>query len=196
MEEKELPKRKRLRLSGFDYSNSGIYFITVCTKDRKKILSKIVTPRTQSVVGTGVPDCPESGVPDCPEKGVPDCPKPELTIYGMVVEKYLNQMNEFYEHISVLNYVIMPNHIHVLLYVKDNGQSRTPVPTGIVRANSAYSKFVSTLKRFCNKEIGENIWQSRSHDHIIRNSDDYDKHLRYILENPKNWYYDELYSEE
>ena len=43
---------------------------------------------------------------------------------------------------------------------------------------------------------GVNIWQYRSNDHIIRNRQDYDEHLRYIYENPMRWYYDELYAEE
>jgi len=112
--------------------------------------------------------------------------------------------------LSVEKYVIMPNHIHLLLWVKENnttdngqsgtpvtdGQSGTPVPTNIERANSACSQFVSTFKRFCNKEYGENIWQARFHDHIIRNRDDYEEHVKYIYENPLRWYYDELYTEE
>ncbi len=44
----------------------------------------------------------------------------------------------------------------------------TGVPT-----NSHIAKFISTYKRFCNKEIGENIWQYRSYDHVIRDEDDY-----------------------
>ncbi|MBE6542844.1 MAG: hypothetical protein E7675_00445 [Ruminococcaceae bacterium] len=62
--------------------------------------------------------------------------------------------------------------------------------------NSIPSRFVSTFKRFCNKEYGVNLWQYRSNDHIIRNRQDYDEHLRYIYENPIRWYYDELYAEE
>ena len=87
---------------------------------------------------------------------------------------------------SVEKYVIMPNHIHLLLWVKenknktDNGQSRTPVPTNVERANNVCSQFVSTFKRFCNKEYGENIWQARFNDHIIRNRDDYEEHVKYI----------------
>ena len=57
-------------------------------------------------------------------------------------------------------------------------------------------QFVSTLKRFCNKEYGENIWQARFYDHIIRNRRDYEEHVKYILENPIRWEYDELYSKE
>ena len=130
----ELKKRKTPRYQSFDYNSSGVYFITICTQNRRCILSRIV--------GTGVPDCPQI----------------ELTKYGQVADKYIKQLNDFYNHLSVEKYVIMPNHIHLLLWVKENkyaienGQSRTPVPTNIERANSACSQFVSTFKRFCNKE--------------------------------------------
>ena len=58
------------------------------------------------------------------------------------------------------------------------------------------SRFVSTFKRFCNKEYGENIWQRHFNDHIIRNREDYEEHKKYIYENPMRWCYDELYTEE
>ncbi len=197
--EKELPQRKSTRLKNFDYSSAGAYFVTICTRDRRCILSRIV--------GTGVLDCP----------------KIELTKYGEIADKYINQLNDFYDYLLVESYVIMPNHIHILLFVRgnettfadgqsrtpvptdllgfsprcsgDGGASRTPVPTNVERANSVFSKFISTFKRFCNKEYGENIWQARSNDHIIRNREDYEEHIRYIYENPMNWYCDELYSE-
>ncbi len=179
--DKEFKKRKTPRLQGFDYNRIGAYFITICTQNRRCILSRIV--------GTGVPDCPQI----------------ELTKYGEIAEKYIRQIGSFYEHISIESYVIMPNHIHILLFIKENenclvneenGQSRTPVPTNIERANSTISKFISTFKRFCNKEYGKNIWQTRANDHIIRNREDYQEHLRYIDENPLRWYYDELFAEE
>ena len=221
MSSEEWKKRKTPRLQCFDYSSVGVYFLTLCTQNRKCILSR--------VVGTGVPDCPEgpqnivvgTGVPDCPGEprdivvgtGVPDCPRIQLTQYGKIAEKYIKQIDAFYEHLSVESYVIMPNHVHLLLFVKDNGQSRTPVPTeaegmvdcgqsrtpvptNITRANSTVSQFVSTFKRFCNKEYGRNIWQSRYYDHIIRDRKDYEEHMRYIYENPMRWYYDELYAED
>ncbi|MBE6601621.1 MAG: hypothetical protein E7637_03840 [Ruminococcaceae bacterium] len=124
--------------------------------------------------------------------GVPDGPFIELTSYGKIAEKYLNQLNDFYNEISIDDYVIMPNHLHILLSITstENGPSRTPVPTA---QNSAVSRFISTFKRFCNKEFGENIWQYRSHDHIIRNLRDYETHIKYISENPLYWTQDVLY---
>ena len=223
----ELKKRKTPRCQGFDYNSVGAYFITICTHDRRCVLSHIVGTGVPddscryndepNVVGTGVLDCPRP----CPrptrdqstiaETGVLDCPRPhpqtnnvhlELTTYGEIADKYIRQLNDFYDHLSIEDYVIMPNHIHLLLCVKENmcggmsekGQSGTPVPTNIERANSACSRFVSTFKRFCNKEYGGNIWQARFNDHIIRNCDDYDRHMNYIRENPIRWYCDELYT--
>ena len=106
----ELKKRKTPRYQSFDYNSVGVYFITICTQNRRCILSHIV--------GTGVLDCPQ----------------PKLTRYGEIADKYIKQLNDFYEHLSVEEYVIMPNHIHFLLWVKenktDNGQARTPVSDG------------------------------------------------------------------
>ena len=168
--EKDLPQRKPTRLTGFDYNTNGAYFITICTQDRRKLLSR--------VVGDDV-----LGVP----KNV------ELLPHGKIADKYINQLNDFYESVKVEGYVIMPNHIHIMLFVSENGTPRTSSPT---KQTSAASQFVSTFKRFCNKEYAKNIWQRGFYDHIIRNHEDYDEHVKYIYENPTRWYYDELYTEE
>ena len=168
--EKELPKRKPTRLKGFDYSSCGAYFITICTKDRQKILSEIV--------GGDVLDAPKNI---------------DLLPYGKIVERYINRLNDSYEFINVEAYVVMPNHIHIMLFVSQSGASRTSPPT---KQHSAVAQFVSTLKRFSNKECGGNIWQRGFYDHIIRNREDYESIVKYIYENPMRWYYDELYTEE
>ena len=168
--EKDLPKRKSTRLTNFDYSSVGAYFVTICTENRRQILSYLV--------GGDVLDAPHDV---------------ELLPHGKIAEKYLNQFNNFYNHIKIDRYVIMPNHIHLILFVMNGGASRTSPPT---KQHSVVSQFVSTFKRFCNKEYGENIWQRNFNDHIIRNREDYEEHLRYIHENPMRWYYDELYAEE
>ena len=165
----ELPKRKCTRLKGYDYNTPGVYFITICTIERKAILSKIR-------VGTGVLDGPKN----------------ELSAYGKTADAYIRQMSAHYACLTVDKYVIMPNHIHLLLrvYERDgNGPSRTPVPT-----NSIIAKFISTLKRFCNKDYGENIWQARSHDHIVRSETDYRIIWEYIDNNVAKWKEDCFYT--
>ena len=195
MNMEELKKRKTPKHQGFDYNSVGTYFITICTQNRRCVLSRIVE--------TGVPDCLlEQPIGNPVGTGVLDCPQTELTKYGQIADKYIHQLNDFYDHLSVEGYVIMPNHIHLLLWVKEiknpteDGQAGTPVPTNIKKSNTTCSQFVSSFKRFCNKEYGKNIWQARFHDHIIRNREDYEEHLRYIYENPMRWHFDELYTEE
>ncbi len=164
----EFYNRKNTRLKNYDYGKTGVYFVTICTQDRKRVLS--------SIVGTDVPDGP---------KGI----HVDLLPYGKTADRIINQMNDFYENINVKSYVIMPDHVHIILYIKgsrEKGPSRTSVPT---IQKSTLSRFVSTFKRFCNKEYGYNIWQARSRDHVIRNREDYEEHLKYIRNNPLRWYY-------
>ena len=190
--EKQLPKRKNTRLTDFDYNTEGVYFITVCTQDRRNILSRVITPQNRKNVGVGVPDDPQKNNHVYLNATI------ELFSKGIIADKYIKQLNEFYEDISVENYVIMPNHVHLLLWVKpednENGTSRTPSPTNT--QNSKVSRFISTFKRFCNKEYGENIWQRGFYDHVIRNQEDYEKHIDYICNNPVCWEFDKLYSGE
>ena len=167
--ENQLPQRKQLRLQHFDYSSTGAYFITVCTKNRQQCLSRIV--------GGDVLDAPQIA----------------LSKYGKIADNYINQLNEFYDYLKVDQYVIMPNHIHIILFILGNGASRTSPPT---KQHASVSRFISTFKRFCNKEIGVNIWQPSFYDHIIRDREDYEEHVYYIYENPMRWKFDELYTEE
>ena len=159
--------RKTMRLTGYDYNTPGVYFLTICTKDRQCLLAHIK------------------------EGDVVNGPVHTLKPYGQTVKSYIEKMDALYDYLKVENYVIMPNHIHILLSIKE-GPSRTPVPT---LQNSYISRFVSSLKRFCNKECGGNIWQSRSYDHIIRNQTDFDVHMEYIQSNPFAWKKDEFYIE-
>ncbi len=167
----DLPKRKPNRFRNYDYGKTGAFFITICTLNRAEILCNIV--------GTGVLDRP----------------KIELSQYGVIADEQIKKMNNFYNHISVDKYVVMPNHIHLLITLNfTNGRSRTPVPTIINNANSDISKFVGTFKRFTNKEYGENIWQGSFYDHIIRNENDYREIWDYIENNPLKWTEDRFYN--
>ncbi len=161
----KLPQRKSNRIPEFDYSQNGAYFITICTQNRRKILSCIS-------VGTPVPGCLQE-------------PAIQLLKYGLIADKYITQMTSFYDHLTVDKYVIMPDHIHLLLTIQEtNGHPGTGVPTP---RTSMIARFVGTLKRFCNKEYGGNIWQSRYYDHVIRNQKDYEEIWQYIENNPRKW---------
>ena len=163
----EFPKRKQNRLKDYDYDSAGAYFITVCTQDRKCLLSHIV--------GGGAFDAPEN----------------QLTSMGKIVEKYIQSGNHI-DRVTVEKYVIMPNHVHLLLIVDMvDGTSRAPSPT-----NAVIPHFMSTFKRFCHRDIGQKIFQRSYHDHVVRDRQDYLKIWEYIENNPKQWELDCFYVKE
>ena len=160
----ELPKRKPNRLKDYDYSQNGGYFVTICTRNKEKLLCNIVGG------------------------GAFDAPQVVLTETGKIVEKYILSTNKI-DLVTVEKYVVMPNHIHLLIFI-DNayGTSKAPSPT-----NAILPHLVSTLKRFCNRDIGENIFQRSFHDHVIRDENDYRKIWEYIDTNPAKWEEDCFY---
>jgi len=163
--EKEIPKRKRNRLENYDYSSCGAYFITVCTLERQNYFWENV-----------------GAIIDRPQDV-------ELSIYGKIVDQAIKNIPSAYPALSLESYVIMPNHIHLLLRVCADEYGRPLVaPT--------MSRVVKQLKGVVSKQAGISIWQKSFHDHIIRKREDYEEHLLYIYENPMRWRYDELYAEE
>ena len=127
----------------------------------------------------------------CVGGGVLDAPVVELTKYGHIVDEQIKTMNEIYKNINVQHYVIMPNHIHLIIEIDNaDGTSGRPSPT---RSNSLISQYISTLKRFTNKNCGADLWQRSYYDHIIRNEADYMEKAEYILTNPDRWAEDEYY---
>ena len=163
--DKQYPQRKNMSHPNFNYSYPGACFITICTKEKKCILSDIVKNEGDVY------------------------PKVILTDFGKTAEKYINQLSDFYEAICVKQYVIMPNHIHMLLQINRTTEMNNIESHHIPAKSSKISLFISTFKRFCNKEFGENIWQARSFDHVIRNEYDYAECAKYINNNPRKWYY-------
>ena len=158
MMSEENPKRKPNRLIGFDYSQPGAYFVTICAKEKRNLFSEIVGG------------------------GALDAPKIQLTQIGEIVNSHIQSTNCI-PGIHVDKYVIMPNHIHLILVIEPNGgPSRAPAPT-----NALIPRAVAALKRFCNREIGENVFQRSYHDHVIRDEADYLKIWNYIDTNPAKW---------
>ena len=160
----KLPKRKPTRLQNYDYSQNGAYFITICTHQKQCILGKIV--------GEGFP-------------------LPQLSTQGKIAEKYILSINEKYPCVDVNKFVIMPNHIHFILCIENNGRGN-PSPT--------ISNVVGWLKYGITKEINnfykspqDNIFQRSFHDHIIRGEKDYLKIWNYIDTNPQKWETDCFY---
>ena len=165
--DKQLPKRKPNRLANYDYSQNGVYFVTVCTKDKKCVLGKIISPS----------DVGEAAL--C-------LPKNHLSRYGIAVEKYINNVCNVYDGVTIDKYVIMPNHFHMLLVINStNGRQGAASPT--------VGEIVKGIKSLSTKHTGADLFQRSFHDHIIRNDEDYSKIWEYIDTNPLKWELDKYY---
>ena len=164
----DLPKRKPARLKGYDYSQDGAYFITICTNDRKCILGNIV--------GQGL----------APAEIV-------LSQYGKIAKEQLLDLENRYKTIKIDKYVIMPNHIHIIV-ILGNTAGASPRPT----ISDVICSFKSLTTRMCKKEgFAElHLFQSSFHDHIIRGEKDYQKIWEYIDTNPLKWELDCFYNDE
>lgn len=149
--------RKPNRLPDYDYSQNGAYFVTICIKDREPILSKIS-------VGA-------------------NCVR--LTDFGKVVDDEIKKMNTVYGCVFVDNYVIMPNHIHLLIRIENDGRRPQVAPT--------VSRIIKQFKGSVTKQIGMSVWQKGFYDHVVRDEYDYQIRWKYIDDNPSKWAEDELY---
>ena len=162
-----LPKRKYPRLKCYDYSTAGAYFITICTENRRCLLSRIV--------GRGLAPA-----------------EIQNTVYGQIAKEQLLLLEQRYSSLKIGPYVIMPNHIHAILSLEETaGDRRNPTIMDIVCA------YKSLTTRECKKVMSvDKLFQTSFYEHVIRGYEDYDEIAEYIANNPKRWELDSLYSEE
>ena len=105
-----LPKRKHSRLNHYDYSTTGAYFITICTHSRRCLLSRIV--------GRGLAPA-----------------EIQYTAYGQIAQEQLLLLEQRYPSLKIDQYVIMPNHIHAILFLEEAaGNDQRPTLIDIVCA--------------------------------------------------------------
>ena len=139
-----LPRRKNIRLKYYDYSEEGMYFITICTRNRIKLFGEIETKEIK------------------------------LTKVGKIVEKSIINLEKIYNNITIDEYIVMPNHIHIIIIINEKN-------------NLTISRIINQYKGRITKTIGYPIWQKLFYEHIIRNESEYYKIKQYIQNNIVNW---------
>lgn len=170
--------RKPNRLPNFDYTQNGAYFVTICTKDRKPLLWESITQELHSV-GALTERLPLSNA-------------------GKTVEQTILNIPKIYSGITLSNFVVMPNHIHLLLLFHQTEDWDSSLETEKRRSLSAptesrpakLSEVIKHLKGFVTRGLGANIWQKGYYDHVIRNDTDFQMVWKYIDENPLKWQLD------
>ncbi len=227
-----LHHRRSIRLSGYDYSQAGLYFITICCQDRVCLFGEIIND------------------------------KMILNDAGKIADEYLNDIPNHFSHVEMGEFIVMPNHVHCILKLRDvrtrhvmsanhddgtspnvgtrhvvsppenpdtsvgtrhvvslpdntdtsvrtshvmslqhgttiSGESKQnqfskPIPGSV---SVIIQQYKSSVKRWANKNNHEHFqWQSRFHDHIIRDEQSYQTISNYIINNPAKWKDDKFYN--
>ena len=165
---KNLKTRKLNRLKGYNYSQGGWYFVTICVKNRIECLGEIKDEKMQ------------------------------YSQYGDIVLKYWQEIPNHYENVFLGQWVIMPNHIHGIIVIEHCvGTEHCSVPTITMGdKNPKYgllSKIIKSFKEISLKTIRKRYndykfaWQRSFYDHIIRNEKSLNRIRQYIYYNPAKW---------
>ena len=153
--------RKPIRLACFDYSLQGVYFLTICANERKALFGRVM------------------------DAGETEEPEVQLNALGRIVERNIGIISTVYPMISVEKYVVMPNHVHLLLLVKDEYCSDSVRRDKMLIPKAIQSFKASVTRQY--KPNGGPIWQARYFDHVVRSDDEFLRIWQYIANNPAQW---------
>ena len=137
---------KRRRLENYNYSDNGLYFVTICCQKKENYFWETYKSK--------------NGVT-------------ELTYAGKITKEAIERISEKYKNARVDNYVVMPNHVHLIIELSDSAVN--------------LSTIINQAKGFVSKQLGYSPWQRSFHDHIIRGDEDYENIWNYIESNPLKW---------
>ncbi|HNQ66838.1 MAG TPA: transposase [Bacteroidales bacterium] len=147
-------KSTRNRLQGYDYKSDGLYYITILEKNGEHIFGKVIEGEMK------------------------------LNEYGLIVQDCWYDLPNHYENLILDEFCIMPNHVHMIMIVKNiDGFKKHGI-----------SEFVRAFKTFSSRKInearntpGKKNWKVDFWDEIIRTVERYYEIKEYIRNNPKNW---------
>ncbi|HEY64970.1 MAG TPA: transposase [Caldilineae bacterium] len=174
------PNRRSIRLRGYDYSQPGAYFVTICTRGWVHLFGDVVDGEMR------------------------------LNEFGELVRAAWFDLPDHYNHVRLDAFVIMPNHVHSIIILTDDypsvgagvGAGFKPAPTMTTMKRHPLSEIVRAFKTFSARRInalrgtpGAPVWQRNYYEHIIRNDRALDAIRRYIVHNPVRWHLDRYNAE-
>lgn len=170
--------RQSIRLPAYDYSQPGAYFITICTFQKRPIFGEIR----------------EGGI--------------NLNFAGKVAEAQIQRFHQRFLNLEILTFVIMPNHVHLLLEIADHRRGKAshtnsmesasirraptedfgkPQPGSIPTIVRSYKSSVSYRIKGIRNIAEDKIWQRNYYEHVIKDEVDLQNTYDYIDTNPQNW---------
>ena len=192
--------RRSIRLKGYDYSQAGLYFITLCVQNRERLFGEI-RPKNSDNISKG----DHAGSPRQQQRQ-----RMILNDAGKMIEKWYAEMENKYPNIRCHEMIVMPNHFHCILEIV-NGHSiskdendRSPYGPGNKKYHPVIGNVVGWFKTMTTNEyihgvknrgwkrFDGKLWQRDYWEHIIRNEESYYRISNYIIQNPEKWDEDNL----
>ena len=182
-----MPHRRSIRLPGYDYSQAGAYFITLCTQDHECCFGQILDGCLQ------------------------------LNNASRTIERWWHELSNKFPSIETDEYVVMPNHFHGVIAITGNNlyEAAGADPCGIVGADTQVgpgqsrriaptlgdilqwfktmttNEYIRGVKQLGWLSFQGRLWQRNYYEHIVRNEDELNRIRQYILDNPAKWMDDE-----
>ncbi len=171
----EFHHRQSVQLKDYDYSQQGIYFVTICTQNRQSLFGEI-----------------EDG-------------QMLLNSAGLMIQVQWSELYQRFPRIEIGTYIIMPNHLHGLIIISDEIRRGEPCvrPETDNISLPPLGKFIQAFKSLTTngyilgvkqqgwKEFPDKLWQRNYYEHIVRDEKDLQRIEEYILNNPAKWEEDE-----
>ena len=154
---KDLPIRKKTRLSGYDYHDEGLYFVTICAQERENLFGDVID-------GSMV-----------------------LNDVGKMIENMWEKLPAKFPHLNLDEYVVMPDHFHGIIVVNGREDPAPTLGQIIAYLKYQTTKQYNFVGAGSSRPQIKKIWQRNYYEHIIRDENDLDRIRYYIEQNPANW---------
>ncbi len=169
--------RRSIRLTGYDYSQAGAYFVTICTQNRECLFGEIVNSEIR------------------------------LNDAGEMIVRWWDELSNKYPSFDPDAFVVMPNHIHCVVVIMDEdvvgatlrgrplkGQPHRAAPTAPTLGDMigwfktmSTNEYIRGVKQFGWKPFHKKVLQRNYYEHIVRNERELNSIREYIENNPANW---------
>ena len=157
--------RQSIRLRGYDYSQSGAYFVTICTQNKKCFFGNMVNDEMV------------------------------LNDAGRMLESVWSELPERFPHVKLDEFVIMPNHFHGIVVFRRGEHKIRPygtLPDTLGRIMQAFkstttNKYIAGVKQKQWPLFPGKLWQRNYYEHVVRDENELNDIRKYIMDNPKKW---------
>ncbi|HEY8781219.1 MAG TPA: hypothetical protein VIM16_06370 [Mucilaginibacter sp.] len=177
------------RLPGWDYGSNGLYYLTICTQNRDHYFGEIISGQNTETQNSEVQN-PETQNSETQNPETQNIASLRPTIIGEIAYRNWLDIPNHFSFVELNDFVIMPNHIHGILYINKPGNIDWQINKfGVQSQNlaSVIRGYKASVKAYATTNNIEFGWQPRYYDHVIRNEKEYLYINGYIAGNPEQW---------